>query len=156
MRPRLDGTNIYMTLARLFLAHATNTPLAFGQEMSVLAIAMLQVGRSAARDNRHQEIGCTIAARVNGVFSAEHIFGPIRGIIMQEDPRAFHQTLRVGSFEILAANRDRKAVPSGHNNRGWPDFDIGLVNLVWAYRLKFVMRMKGLVRSGPRWIGLTM
>ncbi|MGH6881298.1 dicarboxylate/amino acid:cation symporter [Hypericibacter sp.] len=37
----LDGTNIYMTLATLFLAQATNTPLSFGQEMSILAIAML-------------------------------------------------------------------------------------------------------------------
>ena len=37
----LDGTNIYMTLATLFLAQATNTPLTFGQEMSILVIAML-------------------------------------------------------------------------------------------------------------------
>jgi aerobic C4-dicarboxylate transport protein len=37
----LDGTNIYMTLATLFLAQATNTHLTFGQEMTILAIAML-------------------------------------------------------------------------------------------------------------------
>jgi aerobic C4-dicarboxylate transport protein len=37
----LDGTNIYMTLATLFLAQATNTPLTFGQEMTILLIAML-------------------------------------------------------------------------------------------------------------------
>jgi len=37
----LDGTNIYMTLATLFLAQATNTPLSFGQEMTVLLVAML-------------------------------------------------------------------------------------------------------------------
>jgi aerobic C4-dicarboxylate transport protein len=37
----LDGTNIYMTLAVLFLAQATNTPLTFGQEMTILVIAML-------------------------------------------------------------------------------------------------------------------
>ena len=37
----LDGTNIYMTLATLFLAQATNTHLTFGQEMSILVIAML-------------------------------------------------------------------------------------------------------------------
>jgi aerobic C4-dicarboxylate transport protein len=35
----LDGTNIYMTLATLFLAQATNTPLTFGQELSILLIA---------------------------------------------------------------------------------------------------------------------
>jgi aerobic C4-dicarboxylate transport protein len=37
----LDGTNIYMTLATLFLAQATNTPLSWGQELSLLGIAML-------------------------------------------------------------------------------------------------------------------
>jgi aerobic C4-dicarboxylate transport protein len=37
----LDGTNIYMTLSTLFLAQATNTPLSFGQELTILAIAML-------------------------------------------------------------------------------------------------------------------
>ncbi|HVJ56037.1 MAG TPA: dicarboxylate/amino acid:cation symporter [Aliidongia sp.] len=37
----LDGTNIYMTLATLFLAQATNTHLTLGQELTVLAVAML-------------------------------------------------------------------------------------------------------------------
>jgi len=37
----LDGTNIYMTLATLFLAQATNTPLSFGQEATLLGVAML-------------------------------------------------------------------------------------------------------------------
>ncbi len=37
----LDGTNIYMTLATLFLAQATNTPLTIGQEMTILLVAML-------------------------------------------------------------------------------------------------------------------
>jgi aerobic C4-dicarboxylate transport protein len=37
----LDGTNIYMTLAVLFLAQATNTPLTLAQELGILVIAML-------------------------------------------------------------------------------------------------------------------
>ena len=37
----LDGTNIYMTLAILFLAQATNTPLSFGQELEIIGIAAL-------------------------------------------------------------------------------------------------------------------
>src|SRR5437868_5519223 len=37
----LDGTNIYMTLATLFLAQATNTHLTFGQELTILLVAML-------------------------------------------------------------------------------------------------------------------
>jgi aerobic C4-dicarboxylate transport protein len=37
----LDGTNIYMTLASLFLAQATNTHLTWTQELTLLAVAML-------------------------------------------------------------------------------------------------------------------
>jgi aerobic C4-dicarboxylate transport protein len=37
----LDGTNIYMTLATMFLAQATNTPLTIGQELFILVIAMI-------------------------------------------------------------------------------------------------------------------
>ena len=37
----LDGTNIYMTLATLFLAQATNTPVTLQQELTLLAVAML-------------------------------------------------------------------------------------------------------------------
>jgi aerobic C4-dicarboxylate transport protein len=37
----LDGTNIYMTLATLFLAQATNTHVSLGQELALLGIAML-------------------------------------------------------------------------------------------------------------------
>ena len=44
----LDGTNIYMTLAFLFLAQATNTPLTIGQELGFLAVAMLTSKGAAA------------------------------------------------------------------------------------------------------------
>ena len=37
----LDGTNIYMTLATLFLAQATNTPLSLTQELVLVGVAML-------------------------------------------------------------------------------------------------------------------
>ena len=37
----LDGTNIYMTMAAVFLAQATNTPLDLGAQLSLLAIAMI-------------------------------------------------------------------------------------------------------------------
>jgi aerobic C4-dicarboxylate transport protein len=37
----LDGTNIYMAMAAVFLAQATNTPLNLYQQISLLAIAML-------------------------------------------------------------------------------------------------------------------
>ena len=37
----LDGTNIYMTLAALFIAQATDTPLTFGDQILLLLVAML-------------------------------------------------------------------------------------------------------------------
>jgi hypothetical protein len=44
----LDGTNIYMTLAFLFLAQATNAPPTVGQELGFLAVAMLTSKGAAA------------------------------------------------------------------------------------------------------------
>ncbi len=37
----LDGTNIYMAMAAVFLAQATNTPLSLYQQLSLLIIAMI-------------------------------------------------------------------------------------------------------------------
>jgi aerobic C4-dicarboxylate transport protein len=37
----LDGTNIYMTLATLFIAQATNTPVPLGDQLVLLLVAML-------------------------------------------------------------------------------------------------------------------
>lgn len=37
----LDGTNIYMTLAALFIAQATNTDLSLGDQLLLLGVAML-------------------------------------------------------------------------------------------------------------------
>ena len=37
----LDGTNIYMTLAALFIAQATNIELSLGQQITLLLVAML-------------------------------------------------------------------------------------------------------------------
>ncbi|MDD3326144.1 MAG: dicarboxylate/amino acid:cation symporter [Zoogloea sp.] len=37
----LDGTNIYMTMAALFIAQATNTELTLTQELTIIGVAML-------------------------------------------------------------------------------------------------------------------
>jgi aerobic C4-dicarboxylate transport protein len=37
----LDGTNIYMTMAAVFLAQATNTPLDFSHQVGLLLVAMV-------------------------------------------------------------------------------------------------------------------
>jgi aerobic C4-dicarboxylate transport protein len=37
----LDGTSIYLTMAAVFIAQATNTPLTFGQELTLLGVLLL-------------------------------------------------------------------------------------------------------------------
>jgi aerobic C4-dicarboxylate transport protein len=44
----LDGTNIYMTMAALFIAQATNTELTLMQELTILGVAMLTSKGAAA------------------------------------------------------------------------------------------------------------
>jgi aerobic C4-dicarboxylate transport protein len=44
----LDGTSIYLTLATLFVAHATGTQLSFGQELEILAVLLLTSKGAAA------------------------------------------------------------------------------------------------------------
>jgi aerobic C4-dicarboxylate transport protein len=44
----LCGTNIYLTLAVLFLAQALNVPLTLGQELSILGVAMISSKGAAA------------------------------------------------------------------------------------------------------------
>ena len=44
----LDGTSIYLTMASVFLAQATNTPLSFGDEMYLMAVLLLTSKGAAA------------------------------------------------------------------------------------------------------------
>jgi aerobic C4-dicarboxylate transport protein len=44
----LDGTSIYMTMAAIFIAQATNTPLSFSQQMGILAVLLLTSKGAAA------------------------------------------------------------------------------------------------------------
>ena len=44
----LDGTSIYLTLATLFIAQATNTHVTLGQEMEILAVLLLTSKGAAA------------------------------------------------------------------------------------------------------------
>jgi aerobic C4-dicarboxylate transport protein len=59
----LDGTNIYMTLATLFLAQATNTPLSPGQLATLLVVAMLtSKGASGVTGSGFVVLAATIAS----------------------------------------------------------------------------------------------
>jgi aerobic C4-dicarboxylate transport protein len=44
----LDGTSIYLTMAAIFVAQATNTPLTFGQTLTILGVLLLTSKGAAA------------------------------------------------------------------------------------------------------------
>ena len=59
----LDGTNLYMTLAALFLAQATNTPLDWHQQLTLLVVAMLtSKGASGVTGAGFVTLAATLAA----------------------------------------------------------------------------------------------
>ncbi len=59
----LDGTNIYMTLATLFIAQALNVDLTFSQQMTILIVAMLtSKGATGITGAGFITLGATLAA----------------------------------------------------------------------------------------------
>ncbi len=48
----LDGTAIYLTMAAVFIAQATNTPLDLGQQLTLLAVLLLTL---EGRGGRHRQ-----------------------------------------------------------------------------------------------------
>jgi len=59
----LDGTNIYMTMSAIFLAQATDTHLTLGQQLTLLAIAMLSSkGATGATGSGFVTLAATLAA----------------------------------------------------------------------------------------------
>jgi aerobic C4-dicarboxylate transport protein len=59
----LDGTNIYMAMAAVFLAQATNTPLDLSQQVGLLLIAMItSKGASGVTGAGFIALAATLAA----------------------------------------------------------------------------------------------
>ncbi len=59
----LDGTNIYMTVAAVFLAQATNTPLALKQQIALMLVAMISSkGASGVTGAGFITLAATLAA----------------------------------------------------------------------------------------------
>lgn len=59
----LDGTNIYMSMAAIFLAQATNTPMTWSQQIGLLAVAMLtSKGASGVTGAGFITLAATLAA----------------------------------------------------------------------------------------------
>jgi aerobic C4-dicarboxylate transport protein len=59
----LDGTNIYMTMAAVFLAQATNTSLDLGQQIALLLVAMISSkGASGVTGSGFITLAATLSA----------------------------------------------------------------------------------------------
>ena len=58
----LDGTNIYLTMAALFVAQATNTDITLGQQLTLLVVAMLSSkGASGVTGSGFVTLAATLA-----------------------------------------------------------------------------------------------
>lgn len=62
----LDGTNIDMTLATLFIAQALDVDLTFGQQLTILIVAMLTSRRKRCRRRGLHRVGCHALCRQSG------------------------------------------------------------------------------------------
>jgi aerobic C4-dicarboxylate transport protein len=59
----LDGTSIYMAMASIFIAQATNTPLSLGQQLGVLALLLLtSKGAAGVTGSGFVTLAATLAA----------------------------------------------------------------------------------------------
>jgi aerobic C4-dicarboxylate transport protein len=85
----LDGTNIYMTLATLFIAEALGVDLSFGQQMTILVVAMLtSKGASGVTGAGFITLAATLSvvnpALVPGmaiVFSVDKFMSEVRALV---------------------------------------------------------------------------
>ena len=70
----LDGTNIYMAMAAVFLAQATNTPLSLGHQISLLLVAMLtSKGASGVSGAGFITLAATLSIELPGIPLATHL-----------------------------------------------------------------------------------
>jgi aerobic C4-dicarboxylate transport protein len=62
----LDGTSIYLTLAAIFIAQATNTPMTLTQQLTLLAVLMLtSKGAAGVTGSGFIVLGATLSAMGN-------------------------------------------------------------------------------------------
>jgi aerobic C4-dicarboxylate transport protein len=120
----LDGTNIYMTLATLFIAQALGVDLTFGQQLTILAVALLtSKGASGVTGAGFITLAATLSvinpALVPGmaiVFSVDKFMSEVRALtnIIGNGVATVFVSWWEGELdhEKLRAHLDRKIDPS--------------------------------------------
>jgi aerobic C4-dicarboxylate transport protein len=107
----LDGTNIYMTMAAVFLAQATNTPLDIGQQLALLLVAMISSkGASGVTGSGFITLAATLSA-VPGipVESLVLIFGIDR---FMSECRSITNLIGNGVATVVVSRWEKEVTPA--------------------------------------------
>lgn len=118
----LDGTSIYLTMAAVFIAQATNTPMTLTQELTLLAVLLL-TSKGAAGITGSGFI--VLAATLSAVGTV-----PVAGLALilgidrfMSEARALTNLVGNGVATIVVAKwtgeLDTKRLEAGLNNESW-------------------------------------
>ena len=120
----LDGTSIYLTMAAVFIAQATNTPMTLTQELTLLAVLLL-TSKGAAGITGSGFI--VLAATLSAVGTV-----PVAGLALilgidrfMSEARALTNLIGNGVATIVVAkwtgDLDTKRLDAALNNESWVD-----------------------------------
>ena len=122
----LDGTSIYLTMAAVFIAQATNTPMTLMQEVTLLAVLLL-TSKGAAGITGSGFI--VLAATLSAVGTV-----PVAGLALilgidrfMSEARALTNLVGNGVATLVVAKwtgeLDTKRLQAGLNNESWAESD---------------------------------
>jgi aerobic C4-dicarboxylate transport protein len=122
----LDGTSIYLTMAAVFIAQATNTPMTLMQEVTLLAVLLL-TSKGAAGITGSGFI--VLAATLSAVGTV-----PVAGLALilgidrfMSEARALTNLVGNGVATLVVAKwtgeLDTKRLQAGLNNETWIEAD---------------------------------
>jgi aerobic C4-dicarboxylate transport protein len=118
----LDGTSIYLTMAAVFIAQATNTPMTFTQELTLLAVLLLtSKGAAGVTGSGFIVLAATLSA-------VGHV--PVAGLALilgidrfMSEARALTNLIGNGVATIVVAKwtdeLDEERLHAGLNNETW-------------------------------------
>ncbi|APW38557.1 C4-dicarboxylate transporter DctA [Rhodoferax koreense] len=118
----LDGTSIYLTMAAVFIAQATNTPLTLSQELTLLAVLLLtSKGAAGVTGSGFIVLAATLSA-------VGHV--PVAGLALilgidrfMSEARALTNLVGNGVATIVVAkwtgDLDNQRLQAGLNNETW-------------------------------------
>ena len=120
----LDGTSIYLTMAAVFIAQATNTPMTLSQEITLLAVLMLtSKGAAGVTGSGFIVLAATLSA-------VGHV--PVAGLALilgidrfMSEARALTNLVGNGVATLVVAkwtgDLDMKRLEAGLNNQSWEE-----------------------------------